>query len=300
MNQIKNNSFTSSADFQHATGAIPYNMTNDYMFRAVLQKNNKVLKGLICALLHLNETDVISVTIMNPIILGDALEDKEFRLDINVLLNNNTYINLEMQVANKLNWQNRSISYLCRTYDQLHHGQDYSEAKAVIHIGFLDYTLFPDSPEFYSTYKLMNVNNHRIYSDNLILRVLDLTQINLATSEDKAYLIDYWAALFKAKTWEEIKMLAEKNEYLNEASETMFQLSADELIKKRCRDREEYYQDLRNYERVIAEMKNTIKDKDTAIANITAEKEASLSQLEKLTSEMEKLRAENEALKRQQ
>lgn len=105
MNQIKNNSFTFSADFQHATGAIPYNMTNDYMFRAVLQKNNKVLKGLICALLHLNETDVISVTIMNPIILGDALEDKEFRLDINVLLNNNTYINLEMQVANKLNWQ---------------------------------------------------------------------------------------------------------------------------------------------------------------------------------------------------
>lgn len=94
-------------------------------------------------------------------------------------------------------------------------------------------------------------------------------------------------------------MLAEKNEYLNEASETIFQLSADELIKKRCRDREEYYQDLRNYERVIAEMKNTIKDKDTAIANITAEKEASLSQLEKLTSEMEKLRAENEALKRQ-
>lgn len=77
MNQIKNNSFTSSADFQHATGAIPYNMTNDYMFRAVLQKNNKVLKGLICALLHLNETEVISVTIMNPIILGDALEDKE-------------------------------------------------------------------------------------------------------------------------------------------------------------------------------------------------------------------------------
>ena len=286
MNQIKNNSFTSSADFQHATGAIPYNMTNDYMFRAVLQKNNKVLKGLICALLHLNEMDVISVTIMNPIILGDALEDKEFRLDINVLLNNNTYINLEMQVANKLNWQNRSINYLCRTYDQLHHGQDYSEAKAVIHIGFLDYTLFPDSSEFYSTYKLMNVNNHRIYSDNLILRVLDLTQINLATSEDKAYLIDYWAALFKAKTWEEIKMLAEKNEYLNEASETMFQLSADELIKKRCRDREEYYQDLRNYEQVIAEMKNTIKDKDT--------------QLEKLTSEMEKLRAENEALKRQQ
>ena len=48
--------------------------------------------------------------------------------------------------------------------------------------------------------------------------MVDLTQINLATDEDKSFHIDQWAALFKAKTWEEIKMLAEKNEYLNESS----------------------------------------------------------------------------------
>ena len=69
---------------------------------------------------------------------------------------------------------------------------------------------------------------------------------------DIAYLIDYSAALFKVKTWKEIKILAENNEYLNEAPETMFQLSADELIKKRCHDRKKNYPDLRNYERVIA------------------------------------------------
>lgn len=30
-----------------------------------------------------------------------------------------------------------------------------------------------------------------------------LYQIELATDEDKAYQIDYWARLFKAKTWED-------------------------------------------------------------------------------------------------
>lgn len=278
MNQIKNNQIFSNTDFRNATGTIDYNMTNDYMFRAVLQKNNKVLKGLICALLHLEVQEVVSVTITNPIILGDALRDKEFRLDINVVLNDNTYINLEMQIANKLNWQNRSLSYLCRSYDQLHQGQDYSETKAVMNIGFLDYTLFPDYPEFYATYKLMNEKNNHVYSDNFILHVIDLTQINLATTEDRTYHINYWATLFKAKTWEEIKMLAEKDDYLNEASKTMFQLSADEQIKKRCRDREEYYQDLRNYERVIA---------------------AKDSQITELVSEVERLRTELEALKKQ-
>ena len=46
-----------------------------------------------------------------------------------------------------------------------------------------------------------------LYSDKLRLSVVDLTKIDMATKEDKAYHIDYWASLFKATTWEEIKML---------------------------------------------------------------------------------------------
>ena len=61
----------------------------------------------------------------------------------------------------------------------------------VIHIGFLDYTLFPDAPEFYATNMLLNVKNHRIYNDKFRLSVVDLTQIELATEEDKTYQIDY-------------------------------------------------------------------------------------------------------------
>lgn len=52
--------------FQNAHGAIPYGMTNDYMFRAVLQTNNKALRGLVCALLHLPQEEVFSVEITNP------------------------------------------------------------------------------------------------------------------------------------------------------------------------------------------------------------------------------------------
>lgn len=61
---------------QNAHGKIPYGMTNDYMFRAVLQSNNKVLRGLICSLLHLTEKEVFSVEITNPIILGESVESK--------------------------------------------------------------------------------------------------------------------------------------------------------------------------------------------------------------------------------
>lgn len=238
-------------EFENAAGEIPYNMTNDYMFRAVLQTSNKALRGLICSLLHLFESEVASVEIINPILLGNSIDRKEFRLDIHLLLNNHARINLEMQIANRLNWQKRSIMYLCRSYDQLNKGQDYKDARPAVHIGFLDYTLFEDRPEFYAAYKLINIKNHQVYSNDLTLYVANLTRIDLATKEDKYYHIDSWAKLIKATTWKELRMAASEDEALYEAAKALYYTCSDEEIRMRCLEREEYYQDLRNYDRKI-------------------------------------------------
>ena len=97
--------------------------------------------------------------------------------------------------------------------------------------------LFSDSPEFYATYMMTNIKNQRIYSSKLRLSVLDLTHIDLATEEDRKYHIDYWASLFKATTWEEIKMLAQKDGMIKEATDTIIQLTRDEQIRQRCEAR---------------------------------------------------------------
>ena len=269
--------------FMEATGVIQYNMTNDYMFRYILQKNKKVLKGLICALLHLRPEQIKKVEIQNPINLNEDIKDKEFVLDIEVLLNDDTQINLEMQVENKHNWPDRSLSYLCRSFDQLYRGQEYDEALPVIHIGFLDYTLFPDVPEFYATNMLMNVRNHRIYNGKFKLSVVDLSKIELATEEDKAFQIDYWARLFKAKTWEEIKMLAEKNEYLQEAAQSVYVANADELVRQKCRAREEAERHERTLKRNMEKLQEENAAKDARILTLQEEnaaKDAYIAELE--------------------
>ena len=138
--------------FNAASGPLTIPMTNDYLFRALLQQNNKVLKGLIGALLHLSLNEIISVEITNPVELGKSIDAKDFFLDIKVLLNNDTIINLEMQVVNEHNWPERSLSYLCRSFDGLNKGDNYLEVKPVIQISLLDFTLFSDHPEFYATY----------------------------------------------------------------------------------------------------------------------------------------------------
>ena len=275
----------------NATGPIDYNMTNDYMFRAILQKNNNVLKGLICSLLHLKPSEIKSIEIKNPIELGKAMDEKEFILDLKILLNNDTILNLEMQVQAQLYWDDRSLVYLCRSFDQLYSGEQYSAAKPAIHIGFLDFTPFKDNPEFYATYKLMNVKNHNVYSDKFILSVVDLTKIELATEEDKQYQIDYWASLFKAKTWEELKMIAENNEFMQEATETLYALNADELIRQQCLAREDYYRTQNTYDKVINDQAQMIQDLSEKNDSLTAENDSLTTEIDNLTTEIQKLLA---------
>lgn len=84
---------TKVLSYEEASGTIDYTLTNDYMFRAILQSNEKVLRGLIGSLLHLKQEEIQTVEIKNPIELGKAINNKNFILDIRVLLNNNMVIN---------------------------------------------------------------------------------------------------------------------------------------------------------------------------------------------------------------
>lgn len=254
--------------FKNAFGKIDYTLTNDYMFRAVMQENETVLKGLVSSLLHLDFSDIRSVTILNPIALGKAFDEKTFVLDIKVLLNNAMVINLEMQVAGQDFWNDRSLIYLCNIFNNLKSGDDYSHVMPACHIGILDFTPFPEQPEFYATNKMMNVRKHYVYNDKFTLNVLDLRQIDMATDEDKAYKLDYLARLFKARTWEDLRMIAHDDDILEQTCETMYNLNQDEVTRYWCEARED---GLRIMRTIQNQYKAEIAEKDSIIAQQQAE-----------------------------
>ena len=277
--------------YQNATGKIDYTLTNNYMFHVILQSNELVLRGLISSLLHLPLDEIDTVQIKNPIEIGESVDMKEFILDIYVLLNNNTELNLEMQVNNLHNWPDRSLSYLCRSFDSLYSGQDYRETKPVIHIGILDFTLFPKNPEFYATYKLLNIKNHQIFNDKFRISVISLKQIELATEEDKEWNLDIWAKFFAAKTWKEIKMLAENNNILTSATESLYKYNSDWLVRERCRAREDYENHELYMQREFERLNQTVNSQKV----ILQEKEDTIQQLNLTVQEKDALIAELQA-----
>lgn len=222
---------------------LPYRLTNDYLFRALLQENTAALKYLISSLLYIPYSDICSADILNPIILGESIDDKTCILDLHIILNNNQIMNIEMQVLNCGDWPERSLYYLSRAYCNLKAGQSYTDILPTIHIGILNFSLFDDSHDLYSEYLMQNTKTKQIFSRKFAMRVLDLTQIDTTSALEEFPDLNYWAKFFLADTWEEVQMLSEKSEGIQEAVVTLKKLTEDEKIALQCEARERYDHD---------------------------------------------------------
>lgn len=268
------------------TGKIRYSLTNDYMFKAVLQKNPEALRGLLASLLHIPINEIQSVQIENPIVLGENIDSKTVILDILVRLNDSQRINIELQVVAQSFWIERSLTYLCRLYNNLEAGEEYSEALNAVHIGILDFELFPGEAQFYSENLLMDKNTHRIYSDNLALNVLCLRHIEQATSEDRDCGLYQWAKLFAATTWEELTMIAKNNEIMKDVVVTMKELTEDEKIRLQCEARRRYEMDWKTLQ---SKLEASQKREADMKKQLDQEREASQKLLRELEALKEKL-----------
>jgi predicted transposase/invertase (TIGR01784 family) len=257
-------------------------MTSDYLFKFLLQSDQDVLKALVCAYLDLAPDEVVSICVTNTISLADDPQKKEMILDIKAEMNDDTIINLEMQVINNHDWPERSITYLCRCFDNLQIGQAYHRVKGAIHIGFLDYTLFPEYPEFYSRYRLRNERTGQLYSSKFLISVVNLTKIELATEEDIQAHRDLWASFFKATSWEELKMLAQQDTDIAKAVTMVHRLFEDEEFRQQYEAHEDrirqqldhdywYDNEIKKREAEIADKDAEIADKDAEIADKDAE-----------------------------
>lgn len=242
------------------SGPLDYRLTNDYMFRAVLQECPEALEGLVRALLDLDKSEVVSCEILNPIVLGKHIDEKSSILDIRILLNDARYINLEMQVANFEAWPERSLYYLCRLFTNLSVGEGYENVKPAVHIGILDFTPIKEDEEFYSGYLIMNKKTGHVYSDKFALNVLNLSQIEKVPKEQRDSELYTWAKLFKSESWEEIKMLADKSKTVEKVGVTLRNLTAEEEIKLQCEARERYEHDRATYENLKIRLRKQAED----------------------------------------
>ena len=215
-----------------------YGMSNDYLFKAVMQEQDDVLRNLLCALLNLQEEDVVTCKIENPIRLGESVGDKECILDIKLLLNGNKNINVELQIKKDDDWPERSLLYWARSYDDIKAGESYRNLKPTYHIGIIDFPLYEGDDELYSEYRILDVENHRIYTEKFGIYVLNLSNVDNPKNADKQ--VVKWARIFKAKTLKELEEIAGEEEAFKKMVLEIRKLSKDEKVKQQMAARADY------------------------------------------------------------
>ncbi len=118
------------------------------------------------------------------------------------------------------------------------------DVKETIHIGILNFTPQGFPEKLYLEYYFYNLDTAHKYSDKMSIRVLQLNQLKKELDEQIRPEIYNWAQLFKAETWEEMRMLAERDESIKECIFTYKELTADEKARMQSEARDDYYRRL--------------------------------------------------------
>ena len=110
--------------------------------------------------------------------------------------------------------------------EQIEAGDTYKVFKRCVSISLLNFTLFPDTEEFYSCFHLLEDTRHTLYTDKMEFHVLEFPKLPEELKEDSSDML-LWAKFINAEKKEEFDMLAEKNPYIQSAYKQLQIISQD-------------------------------------------------------------------------
>ena len=179
--------------------------------------DEQVRIGFLSAMLRLNPADIRETQVMNTSLRKLNEGEKQGILDVRILLNNDTEIDIEIQLSALSVWADRSLFYLAKMFtEQIRAGQDYTVFKKCVGISILDFKLFKGESEFYSRFHLWEDARRTLFTDKLEFHVLELPKLPRELKEDSDEIL-LWAKFINAEKKEEFDMLAERNPYIESA-----------------------------------------------------------------------------------
>lgn len=215
--------------------------TVDFCFKELMQ-NPKVRKGFIAALLNMDPKNIKETQLLPTILRQESENDKLGILDVRVLIEDGTQLDMEMQVAYFEYWDERVLFYLGKMYtDQLKKGESYEKLKKCVHVSILDFIHFPEDKECYRTIHFRDDKTGKLYTELFEIQVLELKKLppEVKSGAD----VVRWMRFFSGKNREDFAKMAKENEYLDEAYNTLVKISADEQKRLEYEAREKALKD---------------------------------------------------------
>ena len=218
-------------------------LTDDYIFKRVFayKGNESVLKDFLEALLKI---EIKRIKITNPEIIPYEKGEKRGLLDIKAEINDGTMLDVEMQMKNERNTDERTTEYMGKMIsEQLQVGEDYQNLKKSIVIFITNYNFLKRNSyhsigrmKFDKTIEDEYVNLGYDKEDEVASKYIEVHYIELPKFKKKELSkftkLDQWMCIFTQNR--EGIMLAEKeNKEIKRAINTLDFLSKDPKERER-------------------------------------------------------------------
>ena len=214
----------------------------DFAFKEIMT-DEKARIGFLSAMLKLNPEDIKETTLLNTSLRKTYEDDKLGILDVRVLMNDDTEIDIEVQLSELSVWAERSLFYLAKMYtEQINPGDSYNKFKKCVSISILDFKLFDDTKNFYSCFHIAEDNRHSLYTDKMEFHVLELPKLPEQPKNDSDNIL-LWAKFINAERKEEFDMVADKNPYIESAYQTLQVISQNKEKRLEYEAREKAIRD---------------------------------------------------------
>lgn len=216
-------------------------VTNDYIFKKIFAKkgNENILKDFLIAILGI---PIEKVEVEAEVSLEKQLEENKLgRLDILATLDDNTSVNIEVQILNPNNFMERILYYWSGIYySNLKAGQNYKNAKKTISINILNYKQFEEGP-FHEIARLRRDYKNKILTNKMEIHFIQIPKYTKEEKETNEKLKQWMQFISQTnqkgvelamKENEEIKKANKEYEYLTgEAAERRLAFLRDKAIR---------------------------------------------------------------------
>ena len=219
------------------------NLKNDIVFKAFFSRKGNE-KFLIDFLESLLETKIESIEIREEVNLEQLKnEEKSGRLDLQAKLGDGTIVNIELQMRNEHNIEERTTYYSSKVISrETKRGTDYKDINQVIMINILGYEMF-GFDEYISKTAIV-LDKHRDYE---VLRGIQWYFIELPKFRrlhpDMNEEINQWLVFMDDHDKEAIKMVEKNNKIFERARKEMNYLTGDAAVQRLAELREKWEMD---------------------------------------------------------
>ena len=270
----------------------------DWCFKE-LMRNPNTRRGFIAELLELSPEQIGNTIILENELPKRSEEEKKGVLDVHVLLENGTQLDIEMQVVYMHYWDDRSLFYLCKMFSsQLCKGEEYDRLQKCVHVSVLNFTYYKKDDICYRKAQVYDKATGELYSDKLELQILELPKIPEEYHHPDGIIA--WMKFFRGGKKEDLKEMAKGNTYLEEAYEDLMEMSQDEEKRRAYEARERALRDQlslqRQAERAFQRMTNAQEKLEKAARKIVeAERKVVEAEQKAAVAEQKAVEAEQKA-----